>query len=66
MPVINVTLGPLSVEKKKEMVKRMTEVCMDITGSPEHAHAVLINELPLDSLSLGTRTVSDILAEAKA
>ncbi len=62
MPVITITLGNLSVEKKREMIRRVTEVSMDISGAPESAHAVLINELPDEALGLGTKTVADIKA----
>lgn len=62
MPVITVTLGNLNTEQKREMIRRMTEVSMDISGAPEHAHAVLINELPDEALGLGTKTVADIKA----
>ncbi len=62
MPVINVTIGKLSTEQKSEMVKRMTEVSMEISGAPEGTHTVLITELPYDAMGLGTKTVADIKA----
>lgn len=62
MPVINVTMGKLTTEQKREMIKRLTEVSMEISGIPEAAHAVTINELPDEALGLGTKTVADIKA----
>lgn len=62
MPVINVTMGKLEREQKRELIKRLTEVSMEITGTPEHTHAVTINELEDDALGLGTKTVFDIKA----
>ena len=62
MPIINVTLGKLTTEQKKEMIVKMTQVSMDVTGAPESAHAVLINELPNDALSLGKKTVAEVKA----
>jgi len=62
MPVITVTLGKLTTEQKKEMIRKMTEISMEISGAPESAHAVLINELPDEALGLGRKTVADIKA----
>lgn len=62
MPVINVTLGKLTTEQKKQMIQRITEVSMEITGAPEHAHAVVITELPDDALGLGKKTVAEVKA----
>jgi len=36
MPVINVTSGPMTTEEKKELIRGLTEVSMEITGTPEH------------------------------
>lgn len=65
MPVITVTLGKMEKEQKREMIKRFTEVSMEITGAPETSHAVVINELPLDALGLGTKTVEEIVGAKK-
>lgn len=63
MPVINVTSGPMTTEQKKELIRRLTEVTMEITGTPEHGNSVLITELPLDSLGIGKKTAEEVFAE---
>lgn len=61
MPLIRVSTSPLTTEQKKEMVYRMTEVAMEVLGAPEEAHIVLIDELPLDALGMGKKTVAELV-----
>lgn len=61
MPLIRVTTSPLTTEQKKEMVRQMTEVTMEVLGAPEQAHFVLIDELPLDALGMGKLTVAEMV-----
>lgn len=61
MPLIRVTTSPLTTEQKKEMVRQMTEVTMEVLGAPEQAHIVLIDELPLDALGMGKLTVAEMV-----
>lgn len=63
MPVISLTSGPMTVEQKSELIRRLTEVSMEITGTPEHGNSVLITELPLESMGIGKRTAKEVLAE---
>jgi len=63
MPVINITSGPMTQEQKKELIRRLTEVSMTVTGTPELGNSVLITELPLDSMGIGKRPASEVLAE---
>lgn len=63
MPVIQVTTGPISKENKKKMIEKMVDVSMEFTGAPEMAHNVIIHELPGDTLSLGKKTVEELVAE---
>ena len=62
MPVIRVTSTPMTTVQKREMVRQMTEVTMEVLGTPEQAHLVLIEELPTDSLGMGKVTVADMIA----
>jgi len=61
MPIINITSTPMTTEQKRAYVRRMTEVSMDVLGAPEHAHFVLINELPLDGVGMGKKTVVEMV-----
>jgi len=63
MPIINVTSGPMTVEEKKELIKRLVEVSMEITGTPEHGNSVLITELPLDAMGIGKKTAAEVLGD---
>lgn len=63
MPVIRVTSSPMSIEQKREMVRQMTEVTMDVLGAPESAHIVFIDELPPESLGMGKLTVADMIEQ---
>lgn len=63
MPVIQVTMGKLERDMKRELIKKLTETAMEITGIPEHAFACTITELEDDALGLGKMTVYDIKAE---
>lgn len=59
MPIINLTMGPLTNEQKKEIIERVTETLMDITKIPEHSFTTIINELPYENLGIGKMTVKD-------
>jgi len=63
MPVINVTLSAISKEQKKELIRRMTEVSMEITGTPEHGNTVIITELPLDSMGIGKKSAEEVFGD---
>lgn len=61
MPLVRVSTSPLTTEQKKEMVYQMTKVAMEVLGAPEEAHIVLIDELPLDALGMGKKTVAELV-----
>ena len=61
MPMINITIGPLEKEMKKEIIKKVTNTMVEITGVPEDKFMTAIHELSYDNLSLGTKTVSELL-----
>ena len=63
MPIINVTVGELPKEKKKLLIEKLVTASMEVTGAPESSHMVVIQEYPLDALSLGKKTVEEFIAE---
>jgi len=65
MPVIRVTGSPLSKEQKQQLVRQMTEVTMDVLGTPEQSHIVIIEEMPYDALGMGKLTVADMIEQQK-
>jgi len=62
MPVINVTMGQVSEEHKKQLIERLTSVAMDVTKIGADHFTVLIHELPLENIGVGGKTVKDIRA----
>lgn len=66
MPVIRMTGTPLSKEQKQELVRQMTEVTMDVLGTAEQSHIVIIEEVALDALGMGKMTVSDMIEHQKS
>jgi len=62
MPVINITMGPISEEKKKSLIERLTAEAVDITKMDPIQFTVLINELPVENIGVGGKTVKDIRA----
>jgi 4-oxalocrotonate tautomerase len=62
MPVISITMGQASEEKKKQLIERLTSVAMDVTNLGADHFTVLINELPLENIGVGGKTVKEIRA----
>ena len=59
MPVITMELGKVSVEQKRELVTKVTELTAGITGSPKEAFIVLIKENDAESTGFGGELLSD-------
>ncbi|GAU79304.1 tautomerase family protein [Fusibacter sp. 3D3] len=62
MPFINITVGPMTKEKKKELIEKLVDASMAVTGASEQSHTVVIHEMPLDALSIGKTTVEEMVA----
>lgn len=59
MPFINIKLVPdgITPEQKAEVIRRVTQVMVEVLGkNPETTH-VCIEEVPLDSWGIGGKTV---------
>jgi 4-oxalocrotonate tautomerase len=65
MPVIQMTMGKCSKEKKKELIERLTSTAIEITGIPAIEFTVAITELDYDNLGRSGKTITDILAARK-
>ncbi len=61
MPVITLEIGPISKEKKAQLIKRYTEVSSEVTGIPERAFIVLIHEINHENVGVG----GEVLAHGK-
>ena len=62
MPFINITVGPMTKEKKKALIEKLVDASMSVTGAAEQSHTVVIHEMPLDALSIGKTTVEEMRA----
>lgn len=60
MPVISVEIGTMAKESKTELIRRLTEVAVEITHIPQSAFTVVIHELPDENIGVGGETVECI------
>lgn len=59
MPFINVKMAPgATVEQKAELIKRMTQVMVDLLGKNPATTQVVIEEVPTDNWGIGGETVT--------
>ncbi len=49
MPIITIQQGPQPVERKRELVQRITEAMVEAYGLPPESVQVWIHEVPADS-----------------
>lgn len=65
MPVIRITSTPMSKEQKRTLVAEMTTATMEILGTPEASHMVIIEEIPVDAIGMGKVTVEEMIEQQK-
>jgi len=65
MPLIRITSTAMTSEQRRAMVKRMTEVTMEVLGTPEESHVVMIDELSHDALGIGKKTIAGMIEDQK-
>jgi 4-oxalocrotonate tautomerase len=63
MPVIVFESGALSKDVKRQLIQRLTDVSVEITGIPKELFFVSIHELPDDDIAVGGATVREIKAK---
>ncbi len=69
MPVIVFEAGQLKKEVKTELIRRLTEVSVEVTGIPKELYFVSIHELPDDDIAVGgvsVRELKERLAQQRA
>ena len=52
MPITQINISTLKKEQKKELIRRITDVMVDVTNIPAEHHVVLINEFPTDNIGV--------------
>jgi 4-oxalocrotonate tautomerase len=64
MPVINIDLGlgQTSESQKKQLISRITADAVEITGINVEKFTMFINEIPLENIGVGGKTVKEIKA----
>ncbi len=63
MPFIAFESGQLSDEVKKQLIEKLTEVSVEITGIPKDLFFVAIRELPDVNIAVGGKTVKQLKRE---
>ena len=63
MPVIRFTTDPLSVETKKDLIKRLTETAVEVTHIPPQAFTVVIDEKEDHCIGVAGISLEDIKAQ---
>jgi 4-oxalocrotonate tautomerase len=59
MPVITVEGGKIDVEKKRQLVKKLTDTVSEVYALPKEAIIVLIKENSLENVGSGGVLISD-------
>ncbi len=62
MPIITVTMGSVSEDKKKALIERLTAEAVSITKIGAEAFTVLINELPVENMGWGGKTAKEMMS----
>ena len=63
MPFIAFESGQLSPEVKEQLILRLTEVSVEVTGIPKELFLVSIREQPDENIAVGGKAVKQIKQE---
>ncbi|GAV21500.1 4-oxalocrotonate tautomerase [Carboxydothermus pertinax] len=61
MPVIQIDAGPMSKEKKAELIKNLTDAASSTLNIPAQAFIVIIRENSLDNVGSGGKPLSETI-----
>ena len=59
MPLITMKIAPLPKEQKKELAQKMTRLASEITGIPEPALTMFVEEYPTENIAVGGTLLSE-------
>jgi len=59
MPIVTIAARALPVEKKRELVRKVTELCCEAYGLPAETITVLIQEYPQENIGVAGRLLAD-------
>ena len=60
MPIVQVGMGIMTKEKKKELIERLTEVVSDVAQLPKQTITIIIDEKHADNIGVGGVQLSEI------
>ncbi|MDR1996667.1 4-oxalocrotonate tautomerase DmpI [Azonexus sp.] len=66
MPVITVAIHPISQDEKSQLIRKLTDIAVEITKVPADKYVVFIDEFENESIGLAGKTRAEIVAGASA
>lgn len=63
MPVITIAIHPIDQDQKTRLIKKLTNVAVEITNVPADKYVVFIDEFENESIGLGGKTRAEIIAD---
>ncbi|MDR0776864.1 MAG: tautomerase family protein [Azonexus sp.] len=64
MPVITVAIHPISQDEKSRLIRKLTDIAVEITKVPADKYVIFIDEFENESIGLAGKTRAEIVAEA--
>ena len=61
MPVITYVAAPMDADRKKALIRKLTDVSMEITGIPEQCFTILIQELAPQAIGIAGKPFSETM-----
>mgnify|MGYP002523717194 FL=1 len=59
MPLITMKIASLPKEQKAELAQRMTQLASEITGIPEPAFTMFVEEYATENIAVGGKLLSE-------
>jgi len=62
MPVINISMHKVNDQMKTDLIRRLTDASVEVTGVPADRFTIFINEMDECNIGLGGKTYKEIKA----
>ena len=62
MPVINISMHKVNDQIKTDLIRKLTDTSVEVTGIPADKFTILINEMGECNIGLGGKTLKEIKA----
>ena len=63
MPVLIMKAGKISTDKKKELIKKLTDTAVEVTSLPASSFSVFIEEFDFDNMGSNGQTLSEKMSD---